>query len=96
MTRALYLHIGAPKSGTTFLQDRLERNHRRLARHGVLLPSQLPLVHAPLFQFRAALDLMGQDWGGDSGHADGAWDSLGVPKTRHLGVCGCPVVKRAI
>jgi hypothetical protein len=81
VTRALYLHIGAPKSGTTFIQDRLERNHRRLSRHGVHLPAQLPLVSAPLFQFRAALDLMGQDWGGEPGHADGAWESL-VRKVR--------------
>lgn len=97
MTRALYLHIGAPKSGTTFLQDRLERNHRRLARHGVHLPAQLPLVPAPLFQFRAALDLMGQDWGGDPGHTDGAWDALvrRVRRSRGISVVSHEVLSAA-
>jgi hypothetical protein len=81
VTRALYLHIGAPKSGTTFIQDRLERNYRSLTRHGVHLPAQLPLVEPVLFQFRASLDLMGQDWGGRPGHSDGAWEAL-VRKVR--------------
>ena len=29
-----------------------------------------------MFHFRAALDLMGQDWGGPPGHAEGAWDAM--------------------
>ena len=29
-----------------------------------------------LFHFRAALDLLGQDWGGPPGHAEGGWDAL--------------------
>jgi hypothetical protein len=76
MSRAVYLHIGAPKTGTTYLQDRLTRNAKGLARHGVHFPTRSPLVSPALFQFRAALDLLGQDWGGAPGHATGSWDAL--------------------
>jgi hypothetical protein len=76
MSRAVYLHIGAPKTGTTYLQDRLTRNAKSLARHGVHFPTRSPLVSPALFQFRAALDLLGQDWGGAPGHATGSWDAL--------------------
>jgi len=76
MSRAVYLHIGAPKTGTTYLQDRLTRNAKSLAGHGVHFPTRSPLVSPALFQFRAALDLLGQDWGGAPGHATGSWDAL--------------------
>jgi hypothetical protein len=29
-----------------------------------------------MFHFRAALDLMEQDWGGPKGHAEGSWDAM--------------------
>ena len=76
MTRRVYLHIGAPKTGTTYLQDRLSANVRSLDQHGVQFPTGSAVVSPALFQFRAALDLLGQDWGGAPGHARGAWDSL--------------------
>ena len=76
MSRVVYLHIGAPKTGTTYLQDRLTRNASRLVEHGVYVPSGSRFVTPDLFHFRAALDLMGQDWGGAPGHASGAWGSL--------------------
>ncbi len=76
MSRRVYLHIGAPKTGTTYLQDRLRLNSRSLAAHGVHFPSRNLAVDAPLFHFRAALDLLGQDWGGEPGHAEGSWDAL--------------------
>jgi hypothetical protein len=76
MTGVVHLHIGAPKTGTTYLQHRLARNVRTLARHDVHFPTRNPLVSPELFQFRAALDLLGQDWGGQPGHADGAWPQL--------------------
>lgn len=76
MSRAVYLHIGAPKTGTTYLQDRLTRNAASLAGHGVHFPSRSPLVSPGLFHFRAALDLLDQDWGGAPGHAEGSWDAL--------------------
>jgi hypothetical protein len=76
MTRRVYLHIGAPKTGTTYLQDRLFLNAASLAEHGVHYPSRSPLMRPGLFHFRAALDLLGQDWGGVPGHAVGSWDAL--------------------
>jgi hypothetical protein len=76
MSRVVHLHIGAPKTGTTYLQHRLSRNVKSLARHDVHFPTRNPLVSPELFQFRAALDLLGQDWGGQPGHADGAWGQL--------------------
>jgi len=76
MTRRVYLHIGAPKTGTTYVQDRLGLNAASLADHGIHFPSRSPLVSPALFQFRAALDLLGQDWGGEPGHAVGNWDAL--------------------
>ena len=76
MSRRVYLHIGAPKTGTTYLQDRLSVNARTLAAHGVHFPTTSPLVSPGLANFRAALDLLGQDWGGPPGHADGSWEAL--------------------
>ncbi len=75
-TPVVYLHIGAPKTGTTYLQDRLTRNASRLAKHGVTIPTKNRFIPADLFQFRAALDLLDQEWGGRPGHADGAWEML--------------------
>ncbi|WP_110180915.1 hypothetical protein [Nocardioides solisilvae] len=72
----VHLHIGAPKTGTTYLQDRLTRNAATLARHGVTFPSKNRFIPADLFQFRAALDLLEQEWGGRPGHMDGAWEQL--------------------
>ncbi|WP_149263074.1 hypothetical protein [Actinomadura sp. K4S16] len=49
---ALYLHVGAAKSGTTFLQQVLWHNRDRLREHGVLFPGRDVASHA-----RAAFDL---------------------------------------
>jgi hypothetical protein len=89
----VYLHVGAPKTGTTYLQDRLTLNSRSLAHHGVHFPSRSPLVSPSLFHFRAALDLLGQDWGGPAGHAAGSWDAL-VRRVRRRG--GTVVVSHEI
>jgi hypothetical protein len=76
MSRRVYVHVGAPKTGTTYLQDRLAKNSRSLGSHGVHIPSRAPLMSTGMFHFRAALDLMGQDWGGPAGHAEGAWEAM--------------------
>jgi hypothetical protein len=76
MSRRVYVHIGAPKTGTTYLQDRLARNAKSLAAHDVHIPTRAPLTSSGMFHFRAALDLLGQDWGGAPGHAEGAWDAM--------------------
>lgn len=86
MSRVVYLHIGAPKTGTTYVQDRLTLNARSLARHGVHFPTRSPLVSPGLSQFRAALDLLGQDWGGAPGHAKGGWDALVRQINRRSGI----------
>src|SRR5689334_2157292 len=83
MADRVFLHIGAPKTGTTYVQDRLSRNARALAKHGVHFPTRSPLVSPGLFHFRAALDVLDQDWGGPTGHAKGAWSAL-ARKTRRL------------
>ena len=71
MSRVVYLHVGAPKTGTTYLQDRLALNKASLARHAVHYPL---LLHAS--QFRAALDLLQMPWGGLQENVDGDWDAL--------------------
>ena len=75
MSRVVHLHIGAPKTGTTYLQDRLRLNTASLARNGVTIPATRP-GRSDMFHFRAALDLLEQDWGGSPGHAKGAWDAM--------------------
>lgn len=71
MTRA-YLHIGAPKTGTTYLQAVLFRNRSRLRQQGVLYPGEHADAH-----FRATLDLRGLRFGGyDDPGVQGAWDRL--------------------
>lgn len=72
----MYLHIGAPKTGTTYLQDRLSRNARSLARHGVHVPRSSRRLRPDQSHFKAALDLLGQDWGGPPGHAEDGWANL--------------------
>jgi hypothetical protein len=76
MSRRVYVHVGAPKTGTTYLQDRLGKNVKSLAAHDVHIPTRPPLMSSGMFHFRAALDLMGQDWGGEPGHAEGSWDAM--------------------
>ena len=79
MSRRVYLHVGAPKTGTTYLQDRLALNATSLADHDVHFPTSRRWSAPALFQFRAALDLLDQDWGGKPGHA-----------ARQLGRAGAP------
>ncbi|MGN0065667.1 MAG: hypothetical protein ACI379_15630 [Nocardioides sp.] len=76
MSRVVHLHIGAPKTGTTYLQDRLMLNVASLADHGITVPSRSRFVDIDRFHFQAALDLVGEDWGGAPGHAEGAWDTM--------------------
>jgi hypothetical protein len=71
MSRVVYLHVGAPKTGTTYLQDRLALNRKELAKHDVSYPLGL---HSS--QFRPALDLIDMPWGGQREDVRGEWDSL--------------------
>lgn len=83
MSRVVYLHIGAPKTGTTYLQDRLDLNGHALRQHGIHFPVGPLGLQASHAHFKAALDLMGMDWGGPPGHAQGQWDAL-MKRVRRL------------
>ena len=49
MTEVVYLHVGGPKSGTTFIQQVLDHNAAALARAGVLVVGpRLELIHAAM------------------------------------------------
>ncbi|MGA8210198.1 MAG: hypothetical protein WB441_10830 [Nocardioidaceae bacterium] len=80
MSRVVYLHVGAPKTGTTYLQDRLALNRTALARHDVHYPLNL---HAS--QFRPALDLLQMPWGGLQEDVEGEWDALAARVRRLSG-----------
>jgi len=74
MSRRVYLHIGAPKTGTTYVQDRLRLNRGELADHDVHYP--LGRLGLPSTHFKPALDLIGREWGGARADARGSWDRL--------------------
>lgn len=78
----MVLHVGLPKSGTTFLQHSLRRNAEALADSGVLYPQTRDDV-----MFRAALDVRGnhQAWGRRRKDVAGAWDSLCATARHHSG-----------
>ncbi|MGP4027578.1 hypothetical protein [Actinomadura sp. 3N407] len=78
----VYLHIGAPKSGTTFLQGLLWNNAEALSEAGVLLPGGSFGA-----QVRATRDLRGLEPEPDDPDPgwDGSWDLLadGVKTSGH-------------
>lgn len=71
MSRRVLLHVGCPKTGTSYLQDVLFRNQKTLREHDILYPADRFDAH-----FLAALDLMTLPWGGLETEAVGAWDRL--------------------
>ena len=71
MTKRVLLHVGAPKTGTSFVQDILFSNREALRERGILYPAERHDAH-----FLAALDLMELPWGGLEREAVGAWDRL--------------------
>ncbi len=71
MTRRVLLHVGAPKTGTSFVQDILFTNRAALRERGILYAADRHDAH-----FLAALDLMELPWGGLEHEAAGAWDRL--------------------
>ena len=49
MTKVVHLHVGGPKTGTTFIQQVLEHNAEALGRVGVLVAGpRLDLIHAAM------------------------------------------------
>ena len=69
----VFLHIGEPKTGTTFLQQVMWRNRAALAEQGVVLPGHHPQDH-----FRASQDLRGIEKldGDPAGSWAGEWEIL--------------------
>jgi hypothetical protein len=70
-TRRVLVHVGAPKTGTSFVQDVLWLNRESLADQGLLYPADRFDEH-----FLAALDLLELPWGGLEKQAVGAWNRL--------------------
>jgi len=66
----VFLHIGLPKSGTTFLQTTMWANRPRLRRQGLLYPGRERLDHYQAFQQVRQAKGRGADAGA------GAWDRL--------------------
>ena len=69
----IFLHVGVPKSGTSFLQATLRANADRLVERGVWYPTQ---QHRGLFH--AALELTGNHpgWGVPQQRVEGSWAGL--------------------
>ena len=72
MSQRVFLHVGVPKSGTTFLQSSLNLNSKALRESGVLYPGGQERM------FLAALDVRGahKAWGRRRAEVDGSWDRL--------------------
>ena len=72
MADPVYVHIGPPKTGTTYLQAVLWNNRATLKDQGLLVPGR-----SPVSQFHAAIDLLGRDptrVGAD--RTAGSWEAL--------------------
>ncbi|WP_395658192.1 hypothetical protein [Nocardioides sp.] len=80
MSERVLLHVGTPKTGTSYLQEVLFRNRRTLLRSGILYPLERRDAH-----FRAALDLVEHPWGGIGTASAGAWDRLAAQVREHRG-----------
>jgi len=84
MSRApvVVLHVGVPKSGTSFPQSTLAEHASALLERGVLYPLSNDDV-----MFRAALDVRGshKSWGRQRTEVEGAWDDLCARARRHAG-----------
>src|SRR6478609_9033310 len=71
-TKRVFLHIGAPKTGSTYLQQVLFKNREALAANGVLYP------YTKVDQsFRAGHDFCGTTWfGHQAARFRGEWDRV--------------------
>ena len=71
MARRVIMHVGVPKTGTSYVQDKLFNNPVPLAEQGIAYPAERHDA-----QFLAALDLMQLTWGGLEREAVGSWQRL--------------------
>ncbi|WP_133241183.1 hypothetical protein [Nocardioides gansuensis] len=91
MSRRLVLHVGAMKSGTSYIQSRLFANKRRLAERGILVPGMNWLS-----QVMAARDVLGdgqRQWAKMAGKVH-AHDGTSVISMEYLGPVRPVVVER--
>jgi hypothetical protein len=80
VTKKVYLHVGTPKTGTSYLQHVLFNNREKLLAKSIRYPAERFDGH-----FLAALDLMRLPWGGLEVDAIGAWDHLAAQVRRWPG-----------
>ena len=80
MSRKVLMHVGTPKSGTSYLQDRLALNRDGLRTQGLNYVETRTGDH-----FEAALDLLGERWAGAEKAAKGQWDTLVAEARRSRG-----------
>jgi hypothetical protein len=67
----VFLHIGLPKTGTSYLQSALSRSRERLAAEGVLVPGDRRNAHT-----LEVWDLFGRRPRGAEQDVSGAWDAM--------------------
>lgn len=72
MPRRVFLHIGTPKSGTTYLQERWRLSRDVLAEQGLTYPQ----LRRATDHFEGALDLIERPWAGELTKARGQWQAL--------------------
>ncbi len=80
MARRVFLHIGTPKSGTSYLQDQFALNRDEIARAGLTYLQTRTGDH-----FEAALDLIEERWAGQREVARGQWPALVAEARRTSG-----------
>lgn len=80
--RRIILHVGLPKSGTTYLQSGLREHRKELARRGVRVFKDSREV-----MFRAALDVRGNHrrWGRERSEVAGMWERVCRKAGQHDG-----------
>lgn len=71
--KRVFVHVGVPKSGTSFLQAGLRENKQRLRRQGLLVPGKYAAE-----VYHATLEIRGNErqWGFEPGQFDGTWARL--------------------
>lgn len=73
--KRVFFHVGAPKTGTTYLQNVLFQNRDLLAANGVLYP-----YADPGQSFRSMQDFRGAGWaGGRAAEFKGEWEAVAAP-----------------
>ena len=101
--KRVFIHVGVPKSGTSFIQSTFRDNQQRLLEAGFLYPSRHKAE-----MFHAALDVNGnhEKWGLQRERVAGVWeqmaarvrdfDGTSVISSEFLGAAKRPRIRRAL